>query len=272
MKETPMKEALRKQLIELGIPVERQDAGSLSRLFPTEFNVANFGLSETDIAEVLVAFARRGLISISGLPEDATIRRSSGKHVCHFYRDEEEMIRMTAAFLEEGLRTGERCLWILPPWLDGDRARAASRATRGGLEDAEASGRLFFLTETEVYLNAGGMSRSSQEIIDFWLEQERKARDLGLVGIRIAGDGTGMVSADTWKAGAHYELRADAAFEGRRVTALCTYSLATVAPERLAEILSRHRCGLVSNKGEWHEIRAGAGISVAIEFLAGISK
>lgn len=267
-----MKEALRKQLIELGIPIERQDANSLSKLFPPEFKVANFGLSQTDIAEILVAFAQRGLISVSGLPDDAAIRRAAGTHVCHFYRDEEEMIRMTAAFLEEGLRTGQRCLWVLPPWLHAARARAASRAARAGLEDAEAAGRLLFLSENEVYLDSAGMLRSAQSIIDFWLEQEDRARASGFVGIRITGDGTGLVSADGWKSGVDYERKAEFAFAGRRITALCTYSLATVAPDRLAEVLGSHCCGFVSRNGAWDEIRAGAGVSAAIEFLHGVLK
>jgi hypothetical protein len=265
-----MKDDLRRKLIALGIPLDRQDASSLSGLFPPEFKVSNFGLSESDIAEVLVAFVKRGLISLSSLSEDTAVRRAAGAHVCHFYRDEAEMIKMTAAFLEEGLRSGERCLWILPSWLDGTRARNASRAIRSTLADAEAAGRILFLPENEVYLDSTGILRSAHGIIEFWLGEEQKARSSGFEGIRITGDGTGLVSTDAWSSGVDYERLADAAFQGRRVTALCTYSLATVSPTRLAEVLGGHNCGMVRRNGAWDEIRAGAGVAAAIEFLQAV--
>jgi hypothetical protein len=40
------------------------------------------------------------------------------------------------------------------------------------------SGRLLFLTEGEVYLDAAGMLRSAQGIISFWLDQEQMLRTL----------------------------------------------------------------------------------------------
>lgn len=267
MKVVPVKEELCRKLIALGIPLERQDITSLSGLFPPEFKVAHFGLSQTDIAEVLVAFVNHGLISLSALSDDTAVRRPMGAHICHFYRDQQEMIKMTAAFLEEGLRAGERSLWILPAWLDGARAREASRAIRSALADAETSGRILFLTEDEVYLDPNGVIRSASQIIKFWIEEEYKARAAGFAGIRITGDGTGLVSTDAWTSGVEYERLADEAFEGRRITALCTYSLAAVSPDRLAEVLSGHSCGLVRRSGKWDEIRPGAGVATAIEFF-----
>ena len=113
--------------------------------------------------------------------------------------------------------------------------------------------------------------RSAQEIIAFWLEQEQRAREAGFTSIRISGDGTNLVSADDWKSGLDYERLADAAFKGRSITALSTYSLATGSPARLAEILSGHHCGRVRRSGAWDEIRTGAGVSTAIEFLQAVS-
>jgi hypothetical protein len=267
-----MHQDLRNQLLALGIPLGQQDTASLSSKFPPEFKVAALGLSQTDIAEVLVAFVKRGLISVSSLSESDTVRRSMGGHVCHFYRDEEEMVRMTAAFLEEGLRTGERCLWVLPGWLSAARARAAAHAARSGFDNAEASGRLSLLAENDVYLDANGVLRSAQGIIEFWLGEEQKARAAGFFGIRITGDGTGLVSTDSWQSGVDYERLADAAFKGRRVTALCTYSLTTGSPARLAEVLSGHACGYMHHNGALNQIRSGAGVATAIQFMQAVPR
>ncbi len=267
MEMVPVSDKLCEKLIALGIPLEFQDVSSLTKLFPPEFKVANFGLSQNDIAEVLIAFVRHGLINLSALSPDSAARQAAGTHVCHFYRDGEEMVKMTATFLEEGLRAGERCLWVLPAWLNKDRAREASRALRADLADAEASGRIFFLTENEVYLNSSGTIRSAPEIIKFWIEQEQQARTDSFAGIRITGDGTLLVSTDQWQSGVDYECLADAEFKGRRITALCSYSLATVSADRLAEVMCGHSCGLVQRDGKWDELCPGSGVSTAIEFF-----
>jgi hypothetical protein len=265
-----MRNDLHRQLKALGIPLERHDAVSLASVFPPELKVTEFDLSQTDIAEILIAFVKRGLISVS-ISGETAMRRAAGAHVCHFYRDEDEMVRMTAGFLEEGMRSGERCLWVLPNWLAADRARAASRVARADLADGETSGRLVYLTENEVYLDRLGNLRSAQGIIRFWLEQEMNARAQGFDGIRITGDGTGLVSTDTWKGGVDYEHLANAAFKDRRISALCTYSLAAVSPDRLAQVLSGHECGLIRRNGDWDEIRDGSGVATAIAFFQSVA-
>ena len=67
-----MRNELHKQLMALGIPLERHDSASLVRVFPPELKVANFDLSQTDIAEILVTFVKRGLVSVSLSGEAAT--------------------------------------------------------------------------------------------------------------------------------------------------------------------------------------------------------
>lgn len=141
------------------------------------------------------------------------------------------------------------------------------RALRPGLDDAEATGRLRLLHENDVYLDASGRIRSIDGIIDFWLKRESDARAQGFQGLRITGDGTGLVSSDSWATGVDYERRADAAFRGRRIVAYCTYSLPAVSPARLAEVLSGHGSGLIRRNGAWDEVRSGAGVAAAIEIL-----
>jgi len=262
-----MTEDLCRQLIALGIPLERHNSASLSTMFPPELKVGSFDLSESDIAEVLIAFVKRGLVSLALPGDPIAMRRASHGHICHFYRDQEEMATMTAAFLEEGLRAGERCLWVLPEWLDLETARRASRAARRGLADGESSGRLVYLTEKQVYWDSAGILRSASAIVQFWLEEEQIARSEGFEGIRITGDGTSLVSRDGWKSGVEYERLADAAFKGRRIVAFCTYSLQTISPDRLAEVLSGHDNGLVRRGEGWDQVQSGAGIETAIEFL-----
>ncbi len=78
MKAAPVSETLRKKLVDLGIPLERQDATSLTSLFPPKLKVADFGLNQTDIAEVLIAFVKHGLISLSSISNAAAARLHAG--------------------------------------------------------------------------------------------------------------------------------------------------------------------------------------------------
>jgi hypothetical protein len=127
-----------------------------------------------------------------------------------------------------------------------------------------------YLTESDVYWDRAGVLRSAQGIVNFWLEQEQAARDAGFAGIRINGDGTSLVSAEAWTSAVEYEKLADAAFKGRRIVALCTYCLQTIAPARLAEVLSGHQHGFVRSDGGWDHIHPGAGVETAIEFLQSV--
>jgi len=265
-----MTEDLCRQLISLGIPLERHDAASLSKIFPPELKVGNFDLSESDIAEVLIAFVKRGLVSLALPGDPIAMGHAAHGHICHFYRDQEEMVTMTASFLEQGLRAGERCLWVLPAWLDLETARKASRAVRRGLTDGELSGRLVYLTEEQVYWDRAGILRSASGIIHFWLEQEENARAEGFEGIRITGDGTPLVSTDGWTSAVDYERLADASFKGRRIVALCTYCLQTLSPDRLAEVLSGHDKALVRRGEGWDQLHSGSGVETAIEFLQSV--
>jgi hypothetical protein len=263
-----MNEKLRRELIELGVPAERHDPSSLAALFPPEFKVSDSHLDGKEIANVLVAFLKRGLFTLQ--PEarpEGVARRAHGAHVCHFYRDQPEMLAVVSAFLAEGLRSGTRCLWVLYGGLTIERAREAMSAARAGLEDAEASGRLAFLTESQVYLAEDGSLRPAAAIIDFWLQQEAKARQQGFTGIRITGDGTAFALAEGWGPGLDYEQRVDVAFRGRRVSALCTYSLATVDPERLAQALSGHAGAWLRRRDGYDLVREGPGVENAIRLL-----
>jgi hypothetical protein len=159
---------------------------------------------------------------------------ASGEHVCQFYRDADEMVRAAAAFIEEGLRTGERCLWVLPPWLELSRARAAARIARGNFDDPESTGRLIYLTPEDVCYDDRGRIRSADAVLQFWLGQEREALARGFRGIRITGDGTAVDCA----------RRTGSSFTGHRVTALCT-------------------CCLPVSDGSWSEAQPGSGRAAA---------
>jgi hypothetical protein len=259
-----IKPAIKKKLVDFGVPPEKHDAASLVSLFPPEFMVTGTSMSAPEIAEVFVTFVEHGLINAPS----AVVRRAQSSHVCHFYRSDEDSLCVSAEFLEEGLRGGERCLWIPPAWISIDRARAAFAEVRPTVADAERAGRLAFYTDDQVHVDERGRMRDGAAIIRFWLEEEQKALAQGFRGLRIAGDGTAIVVNEGWEAGVDYERDCDRAFRGRRIAALCSYSVKDVPVERLARVLSGH-AGVTGPGAGRAGLRAGLGTAAAGELLRG---
>ena len=161
-------EKLKKKLVQLGVPADRHDAASLAALFPGEFKISDASLTAAEIANVFLTFVEHGLITAPRAQA-----RPLQSHVCHFYHSDAEALSMCAAFLNEGLAAGQRCLWVPPSWIPVERARAALRAVRPSVDEAEAAGRLLFFTDDQVHLDGSGAMRDAGGIIRFWLEQEQ---------------------------------------------------------------------------------------------------
>ena len=257
-----IKETVKQKLIELGVPAERHDSASLASLFPPEFNVSGTTMSDAEIANVFITFVEHGLINAPS----AVVRRRLSSHVCHFYKSDEESLSISAAFLEEGLRGGERCLWIPPSWISIDRARDAFAAVRPTIADAEAAGRMQFYTDDQVHVDERGRMRDARGIIRFWLDEEQKALSQGFRGLRIAGDGTAIVVNEGWERGVEYERDCDQAFRGRRIVALCAYSVKDVPADRLAKVLAGHD-GVAKTVGGWADLHPGVGAVAAAQLL-----
>lgn len=256
-----MNENLRQKLEAAGVPRECHDAASLALYFPSEFRIFESNLDAAMLAEVLLTFLKHRLVSLDAERDPAVMaRRALGRHLCHFYRGERELLELAGAFMKAGAEAGQRCYWVLP-------RRISPRAALQGLEAPLAAGTLSLLAETEVYLTASGALRDGREIVAFWLDREREARARGFSGLCVTGDGTGILASDQHARGAAYESAVDDAFAGRAVTALCTYSLERIAPARLISVLASHHAAVVQRGRDWQELEPGPGAGEALELL-----
>lgn len=257
-----MHESLRTRLAALGVPPERQSRERLEALFPPEFRIGEAHLDTNMLAEVLISFVQHGLISLEQQLDAAEVtRRAVGKHICHFYGKEAELLELVPVYIKAGLDAGQRCLWGMPRWLDAERAQRAL----GDLYDPYT---VILVPERELYTSPDGAPRPLKELSDFWRAQEQAAIEAGFSGLRVCGDATCRTTDDGWSGFLAYEQDLSDAIGGSRLVALCTFSLCEVSEQRLAEALTGHDCGIVHRRGAWDEIRAGAGAAAVLRALA----
>jgi hypothetical protein len=117
---------LRAHLVELGIPAERHDVGSLLGLIPVNFTGDSLREFDVDsLAEGLIYLIRSGVIQVPMTAEKLTAGLPWGTHLCHFYRRVSELTELLVPFFKAGLEANEYGVWVVTKPLTLAEARNA---------------------------------------------------------------------------------------------------------------------------------------------------
>jgi hypothetical protein len=189
------------------------------------------------------SFTKSGLPGLDRIPY--------GIHMCHFYREREDLVAALVPFFIAGLSNRERCIWITAePLLAADAGRELEKAGLN-VEAAIRSGSLTIMDYPEFYLQAAGM-RSSQ-VAEMWLAEEERALAKGYDGLRITGNAS-FVSPETWPDFMDYEEVVHRAFQSTRIVSLCSYDLRRCDASGIMEVVQRHTCALEQPDEGWQII------------------
>lgn len=109
-----------------------------------------------------------------------------GMHACHFYRGRNELAAAVVPYLLAGLRADERCIWVTAPPLPEGNAVQALRAGRDGIDGAIETGALRVCDFDRWYADSAGLK--GLDVLDMWIDEERRALSDGYKGLRIAGN------------------------------------------------------------------------------------
>ena len=239
-----LSDRVRAHLLALGIPPAHHVPDLLPRLFPREFNVDATKLSAEELAEVLIYFVERKIISVGAAGGTTSVRKvQPGWHFCRFYRDFDHLLDIVAPYVAEGLRNGEACLWVMP---EAVTIKAARGAIAGHVEDIDAyiaSGQLEMLAHPEWYLDAAGRLKSFEEVSSALLERQDRALAKGFKFLRAAGDAGWVSGTEESKCFLDYENKINAAIGSTKVAAVCTYR-ADVTADELVAIVTAHQDAL----------------------------
>ena len=162
-----------------------------------------------------------------------------GMHACHFYRDATELLDALVPYFRAGLRRNERCLWISAPPLPAKEAASAIQAAWEGAHEALESGALRIFDFDQWYASAAHLK--GLDVVKLWLEEEASALAAGYTGLRITGN-TSFLRAQDWPTFMEYEHAVTARFAGRRIVALCSYSLRDCSASQADQVMRAHMC------------------------------
>ena len=186
-----------------------------------------------------------------------------GEHVCHFYRTSRDLVEMLVPYFAAGLRNHERCIWIASEPLRASEAREVLRAAVPDLDAREARGDIEFFDHEAWYARSGSFEPDA--VIAGWLERADAAVRAGYAGLRLTGN-TFWLEPHDFGDFAAYEARVHAAFRGRRIIALCSYSLERCGRDEVLDVVRNHELALIRSGGRWQALRSA---TAALAFLAG---
>lgn len=222
----------------------------LAALLPLPGGQLPSGFDADTVAEVLLYLAGKNLIELRSVLEPA-LALEWGAHLCQLYRSPEELLEMTVPFFSQGLRAHERCIWVVNAPLT---VQAARDAMAGALAQAERHpDQISYHSFEEWYLDGSGRMKPMEQVLDAWVQAERRALNEGYLGLRISGDT--LLLGQNWDDFMRYEASVHEAIATLRIKALCTYS-ALRARGELAEIMCNHHEVYAKHAHGWQPVRS----------------
>lgn len=167
-----------------------------------------------------------------------------GDHCCLFFSSPVEQAHLTTAFLEKGLRRGERCLFV-GDTASVDRMREGLKQQGLSVAAEEAKGRLVLSSERD-YLDQGRWS--TEKMLGFLQHAYDSALAGGYTALRAVGDVSWQVGPEQdYRDIVYYETLLDMFFIGKKIVGLCEYPRGKCPPDTLEGIFSTHRVAAVDS-------------------------
>jgi len=177
--------------------------------------------------------------------------RPWGTHFCNFYATKTDLLEMLVPYFKAGLESKEFCVWVLSEPVTEPEAWNALREAIPELDEYRADGSIEIFHAREWYLKHGifDMERLTRR----WNEKLNRAFDRGYEGMRVSGD-AGWLERKDWSSLCHYEKVLNDSVGDQKVTALCTYPMATSGAADLLDVISTHQFAVAMRNGAWESI------------------
>ena len=174
-----------------------------------------------------------------------------GDHICSICDTEEERLRTAAAYLADGLRRGERCVYIGATRAVLQRFDVALQAA--GLDAAALTERgvLIELTHAEAHLIDGRFD--CERMLTMIDDAVRQAIADGFSGLRVCGDMSWLLLEAPGSAEVgEYEARLNQFFANTRSAAMCQYNRQRLPPPLIDMALATHSTVVVAGQHKFN--------------------
>ena len=106
------------------------------------------GVSADIVAELLLYFIAKGIVTLPITSDKALLDMPWGSHVCQFYDGKDELVEMLVPYFKQGLERNEACVWLVGD-LTVEEARRALAAVVPDLDRFMATGQMQIRHYTE---------------------------------------------------------------------------------------------------------------------------
>jgi len=174
-------------------------------------------------------------------------RYRRGDHICAVYDTEAERLRTAAEYLADGLRAGERVVYVADCAASLGRFRAALMEIGIEAEPFVERGALVECTHSAAHLAGGEFDR--HRMAAFIEDALQSALEEGFAGVRLCGDMSWLLLEP---AGAEqvveYEARLNGFFRSVPAAAMCQYDRKRLRAEWLDHALATHPSVLLEGR------------------------
>lgn len=240
---------LRKKLAVAGILEGEHDVESLAKNMPDIQRSLLNGMTADGVAETLLYFIAKGIVSIPLASNRALLDMPWGSHVCQFYDEKEDLVEMLVPYFQQGLERNEACAWMVGD-LTVEEAKTALQKVVPDLDKYLASGQMVIKHYTELYTNPDGSVKPSAQLSEEFAAMGPAVAAAGYNGLRASGsvawvkDQAGMTDFMA------YETKVNLAIQNSKIMAVCTYPAQSAALCQCRELIHNHGKIFVK-RGEW---------------------
>ena len=177
--------------------------------------------------------------------EEQLANLKHGDHACPIFESTEEQMAVAVCFIMEGLRRGERCLYIADDQLAQQVVQALTAA---GVDAARegARGAAQFLTTRDVEDRLGDFA--PRAMIDFLARAEAEALAEGFSGLRVLGEMTWLLKMRTGDEQViEFEALLNQHLAGSRSIVLCHYDRSHFDPALIHDVLRTHPVAILGD-------------------------
>lgn len=161
-----------------------------------------------------------------------------GSHICSLYRTEEERNNIAIPFVQEGIRDGASCRYVVDDQT-AEHLRRSLAASGANVTALEASGQLKILTAADTYLRKDAFNY--HEMISFWDTVVDDLRSSNLPYSRCTGETTFLrQSSPGLETFLQYEAELNNYVPNVPLVVLCQYNITKFSGDLIVGVLQTH--------------------------------
>ncbi|MCF7907433.1 MAG: MEDS domain-containing protein, partial [Candidatus Omnitrophica bacterium] len=178
-----------------------------------------------------------------------------GSHLCQFYHTKRDLLEILLPYFKAGLKNNEFCMWVTSEPLGTKEAKGALKKEVKNLDRLIKKGQIEILDYSQWYTKGGRFN--ADRVLAGWVEKEQQALKKGFSGLRLTGNTFWLEKAD-WENFTEYEAKVNNTIGGRRMLAICTYSLDRCSASQVIDVVNNHQFALIKRKGRWTSVESSS--------------